>query len=462
MLLRPLADGAVGKAVAAGVAKVRVYVNSPTDKFCDVSEAETVGDETCYLGTGSSGTQIFWLDPDAAAETIGWAIVRLGGGGEPGIAVRNDSGEEVPPWAAMAVTDVISDGDGNEEFYVITKPNATLRRVYLFNGAKPIATGEFGYGFDGSDGPVRVSVHSAYNPGVSFAPKPGSWELWEAYPSVGECLGIDDSGTERIFPHPIERFHFEAATETTVWPCSYDNARTDYDPVYLHQVLGTLYGPAVAQGGEDTVEIRTQGTFGEAEYINDNWTAVEVEKNTGILVYNADYSTLAIGGLVQLGVDVTDPRTSVSGKIPTKVSGTSPCGLPRFALAITNIPSGKHGWCVETGLVYVGPFIPTGWTFPRLMGFADGSQTLQASPLDCFDAIGWSSENDAVFGYLRSVNRLQQFVLTADLAKGSSAAANLLFNGSSCDTMENLVVYDDHSHQQGTQARHEQPYPRGG
>ncbi len=68
---------------AAGIARVRVYVNGADDAYCDVIDAETVGEdeeaETCYLGTGASGAQILWRQNEGSGVgTIVWAIVRIG------------------------------------------------------------------------------------------------------------------------------------------------------------------------------------------------------------------------------------------------------------------------------------------------------------------------------------------------------------------------------------------------
>lgn len=73
-------SGYIGKVCVSGVVPVRVYVTAYTDKFCDVVSPETVGSETCYLGSGPSGAQILWWEASAAgdSDTIVWAIVRLG------------------------------------------------------------------------------------------------------------------------------------------------------------------------------------------------------------------------------------------------------------------------------------------------------------------------------------------------------------------------------------------------
>lgn len=78
VMLQAAADGEIGRCCLSGVVPVRVYVNSAADGFVDVIDAETVDDEKTYLGTGASGAKILWIDSDAEAETIVWAIVRLG------------------------------------------------------------------------------------------------------------------------------------------------------------------------------------------------------------------------------------------------------------------------------------------------------------------------------------------------------------------------------------------------
>ena len=86
-LLEPASDSTAdaansfARAVLIGTAVVRVYVNSTDDLYCDVIAEETVSSETVWLGTGSSGARILWLDPAAEAEGIYYAVVCLGGGG---------------------------------------------------------------------------------------------------------------------------------------------------------------------------------------------------------------------------------------------------------------------------------------------------------------------------------------------------------------------------------------------
>jgi len=73
VLLEPLAAGAIGLGVVAGVCPVKVYVNDENHQFADVQN------DTCgYLWSGASGAaQILWKESGTGQK---WAIVRLGGG----------------------------------------------------------------------------------------------------------------------------------------------------------------------------------------------------------------------------------------------------------------------------------------------------------------------------------------------------------------------------------------------
>jgi len=84
VMLEATPAGVIGRCCLAGVVPVRVYVTATTDPCCDVIDVATVDGETTYLGTGGSGAggsgaQVLWLEDGATAETIAWAIVRLGG-----------------------------------------------------------------------------------------------------------------------------------------------------------------------------------------------------------------------------------------------------------------------------------------------------------------------------------------------------------------------------------------------
>ena len=75
VLLQPLADGAIGKAIISGGTWVKVEVNNEGDDYADLIDAETD-----YLLTGGSGTaRILWLADDAMDDPdVRWAYVSLG------------------------------------------------------------------------------------------------------------------------------------------------------------------------------------------------------------------------------------------------------------------------------------------------------------------------------------------------------------------------------------------------
>jgi hypothetical protein len=79
VLSEAIPEGGRGLAWVHGVVRVRVFVNGVEDQYCDVIEGVADGDATCYLGTGASGARILWRENEGSgAETVVWAIVRLG------------------------------------------------------------------------------------------------------------------------------------------------------------------------------------------------------------------------------------------------------------------------------------------------------------------------------------------------------------------------------------------------
>ena len=85
VMLEACPTGRIAQTAVSGVVPVQVYVNNYMDEYCELAGAKTVGGVTTYLGSGSSGSKILWFDTSSSGDngTIAWAIVRLGGGGEP-------------------------------------------------------------------------------------------------------------------------------------------------------------------------------------------------------------------------------------------------------------------------------------------------------------------------------------------------------------------------------------------
>ncbi len=85
-LLEPAGPGEIARAVLAGIAMVRLYVNSANDKYCGPADARTIGDETIFIDTGETGIPILWKE--SVSSGVAYAIVLLGGGNNSSAPVR--------------------------------------------------------------------------------------------------------------------------------------------------------------------------------------------------------------------------------------------------------------------------------------------------------------------------------------------------------------------------------------
>jgi hypothetical protein len=74
ILLQPLADQAVGAALASGVCAVQLSVGSSSDTFADVLD----GDASKLKSGASGAAQILWMEGSGATR---WAVVRVGAPG---------------------------------------------------------------------------------------------------------------------------------------------------------------------------------------------------------------------------------------------------------------------------------------------------------------------------------------------------------------------------------------------
>ena len=95
VLLEPVKDGEIGRALAAGVSPARVNVIDPAHGFADVANGNPA-----HLASGPAGVAtILWKEPGTGQK---WAVVRLPAGG--GVGGGPDPGDSVPVIDATAGT----------------------------------------------------------------------------------------------------------------------------------------------------------------------------------------------------------------------------------------------------------------------------------------------------------------------------------------------------------------------
>jgi len=95
------------------------------------------------------------------------------------IPFRNDSGEEVPPFAVLRVTGLTT--IGGRTVVTIGKPNTYGSQYSHFvNG--PITVPADGYGTCTNDFPAMVSANGTATVGQLWGPRSGSWELESSTP----------------------------------------------------------------------------------------------------------------------------------------------------------------------------------------------------------------------------------------------------------------------------------------
>lgn len=183
VMLEAAPDDKIGRCCLAGVVPVRVYVNATTDKYADVIASQTVSGETVYLGTGATGAQILWLDPTATAETIGWAIVRLGGSTAP--QCYNANASAAPAYGIAAVTGV--HGTLPNVLPQVDKPSSTYRKDYLVIAGTEIPGS--GTGAYQPDGEMVKALYGSGTPAVGelWGPTEGQWYLSKGSTGNGDA-----------------------------------------------------------------------------------------------------------------------------------------------------------------------------------------------------------------------------------------------------------------------------------
>lgn len=142
------------------------------------------------------------------------------------LPVRNDSGEEVPPFAVMRATGVV-ERDGGLWVQKVTKPDTTFARLYLINGPAKIPVDGYGMATDGRRYPCIVGISTdTANVAGGWGVSNASWTLRRNRPGNFTCIG---------------------------------ESHTDYalfSQEYCNLILGRLTGVLVADGSQ-TVNLTT-------------------------------------------------------------------------------------------------------------------------------------------------------------------------------------------------------------
>lgn len=139
------------------------------------------------------------LDVVKYLKASGFVIDRPGRGSqfippEAPIYFRNDSGEEVPPFACMQCTGTVEYGGQN--YVKINKPvdDSGDAGGYLFNGIAPVESGGYGLAHDGPF--VRMLTDgSAVTCGDGWQPDIGEWAVIPGG-SMFSAVGEDDIDTD--------------------------------------------------------------------------------------------------------------------------------------------------------------------------------------------------------------------------------------------------------------------------
>lgn len=149
-------------------------------------------------------TKVGYYDPDTAKmilevvkylKTSGFVISRPSRGGQQfpvdaPIYVRNDSGEEIPPFACVQTSGTVESGGQN--YITVVKPVDETGNSgwYLFNGIAPIEIGGYGIAHDGPECRM-LTDGSAVTCGEYWKPNAGAWEI-EPGGSLFTAIGPDD------------------------------------------------------------------------------------------------------------------------------------------------------------------------------------------------------------------------------------------------------------------------------
>lgn len=113
---------------------------------------------------------------------------------EPALFAKNIGEEEIPAFACMAVSNVVTINDSGRlsQIASVAQPDTTFRRAYLVNGPRAIPIGTTQRIVNS---PVMRVLYDTGTPalGEGWGPKPGQWTLAKHYPQTATVLGEIDS-----------------------------------------------------------------------------------------------------------------------------------------------------------------------------------------------------------------------------------------------------------------------------
>ena len=121
-----------------------------------------------------------------------------------GIIIKNNSGEEMPPYGIGRVSAV--DDTGTVLFWQVEKPSATFARLHAVNSSVAIAAGELGLGTYGPYTEVLYDdADGTPGTGDSYGAKSGQWSIVKDRPGF-TILGkntLQASNTVKVIQEPI-------------------------------------------------------------------------------------------------------------------------------------------------------------------------------------------------------------------------------------------------------------------
>lgn len=188
------------------------------------------------------------------------------------IRYYNDSGEKIPPYGCMAVTDK-KEIDGRL-YHKVTKPSTTFRRQYIPNGSREIEIAGTG----------SIPVHRYYRwlytgssptNGNGYGPTPDQWHLSLNYPAVTEVAYDYDATADVLLGTLmlIDRVVIKNSTGSSI------GANTSGNFTVQQGAAGSE-----ASAGYSTVSMRNRGSIafanskiGAGVVLNGQWYAMPWE-----------------------------------------------------------------------------------------------------------------------------------------------------------------------------------------